>query len=135
MRVFIDSSGFIGLLVEKDKFHKSATEFLAVAKEKELTFVTSNFVLCEVYDYLRGMIGKDIAVSFSAFLFQDLKELKRVRVFAFDEKRAWKYFVDLLGRGTSFTDCTSFAVMKRLGIDAVFTFDKGFAKAGFKTLP
>lgn len=135
MNVFVDSSGFIGLLVEKDKFHKEATEFLAKSKQEGLSFITSNFILCEVYDYLRGMVGKDIAVSFYKFLASDLKGIKLTRVFTHDEKLAWKYFVELPGRGTSFTDCTSFAVMKRLGLKDAFTFDQGFRKAGFKMVP
>lgn len=135
MTIFVDTSAFIGLLVQKDKFHKEATEILVRCKENGMSFITSNFVLCEVYDYLRGMIGKDIALSFSTFLSQDLKELKQARVFTFDERLAWKYFVDLPGRGTSFTDCTSFAVMKRLRLTEAFTFDRGFKKAGFKVVP
>lgn len=35
----------------------------------------------------------------------------------------------------SFTDCLSFLVMERLGIQQVLTFDKHFIQAGFKVLP
>ncbi|TMH95501.1 type II toxin-antitoxin system VapC family toxin [Candidatus Bathyarchaeota archaeon] len=35
----------------------------------------------------------------------------------------------------SFTDCTSFTLMKRTGLSQVFTFDPHFEQAGFRTLP
>jgi len=38
-------------------------------------------------------------------------------------------------RGYSFTDCTSFAVMKKYGITHAFTFDKHFREAGFQAIP
>ncbi len=38
-------------------------------------------------------------------------------------------------RRWSFTDCTSFAVMKQLGVNKAFAFDRNFSEAGFTRLP
>ncbi len=35
----------------------------------------------------------------------------------------------------SFTDCTSFAIMRQLGIRDAFAFDKNYEEAGFTRLP
>ena len=35
----------------------------------------------------------------------------------------------------SFTDCTSFVVMRDLGIETAFSFDRNFQEAGFQRLP
>ena len=37
-------------------------------------------------------------------------------------------------KNLSFVDCSTFAAMRRLGIDTVFTFDKHFAEQGFDVL-
>ena len=38
-------------------------------------------------------------------------------------------------RGLSLVDCTSFEVMRRLGLNTAFAFDADFADQGFNTLP
>jgi len=53
------------------------------------------------------------------------------RVTAADEAKAWDWF-GLDWSDLSFTDCVSFAVMKRLGIGRAAAFDRHFARAGFK---
>jgi predicted nucleic acid-binding protein len=35
----------------------------------------------------------------------------------------------------SLTDCASFELMERLGIDAAFTFDRDFRDCGYRTVP
>jgi len=52
------------------------------------------------------------------------------RITAKDEAEAWKYF-EKNWSGLSFTDCTSFAMMKRLGITKYFGYDDHFGRAGF----
>jgi len=52
-------------------------------------------------------------------------------VTAADEAKAWDWF-GLDWSDLSFTDCVSFAVMKRLGIGRAAAFDRHFARAGFK---
>ena len=52
-----------------------------------------------------------------------------------------KYFADTIDDGKqeyrqlSLVDCTSFVVMRQIGIDDVFAFDRHFAEQGFTVLP
>ena len=49
---------------------------------------------------------------------------------------AWEIFVRYADQPFSFTDCTSFAVMRAMRLSEAFTFDRGdFSAAGFIALP
>ena len=128
--VFIDTSAFKALFDFGDEFHEKSVKILESCQKAEKLLITSNFILDETFTLFRAFLGKPAAVEFK----KDLIELKSVslkRIFLKDEIAAWKFFVNLPGRGVSFTDCTSFALMKRLGVKEVFAFDEDFKKAGF----
>lgn len=133
--IFIDTSAFIALFIRDDEFHKRAIKYWQKTKERDQEFLTSNFVLDELYTFLRARKGKKTAIDFANYLAENTDIVEVKRIFLQDEKRAWQYFKKLLGRGVSFTDCTSFALMKRLLIKKAFAFDEDFEKAGFKVIP
>ena len=47
----------------------------------------------------------------------------------------WAHFQRHDDKRYSLTDCISFTVMERLGIDGAFTFDRHFTQAGFQVEP
>jgi predicted nucleic acid-binding protein len=51
------------------------------------------------------------------------------------EKEAFRIFEKYTDKRLSFTDCTSFALMKRLGISKAFAFDEDFLAVGFELVP
>ena len=130
--IFVDTSALVALFLKDDDFHKKAKDFIVGASDT--FFVSSNFILDEVYTFIRARKGLSVALKFINFLGK-IGDLKIVRVSIGDEQKALSFFKKLPGRGASFTDCTSFAVMKRLGVKKAFTFDRDFEKAGFQVLP
>lgn len=46
----------------------------------------------------------------------------------------WRLYQERLDKDWSFTDCTSFVVMKRMGLTDAFTSDRHFEQAGFTIL-
>ncbi len=58
-----------------------------------------------------------------------------IDVSADDINRSWGHFVRRSDKEYSFTDCTSFAVMKRLKIGVAIAVDADFRRAGFVVLP
>jgi predicted nucleic acid-binding protein len=57
---------------------------------------------------------------------------------AADEKlfnEGWEYFRRHKDKDYSLTDCISFVVMKTLGMETAFAFDRHFVQAGFQKLP
>lgn len=96
--------------------------------------VTTSFVLDEVATFFnsRGRHGKAVEIG------ERLLESPSVHLIHVDEElfaAAWSYFRRRGDKRFSLTDCVSFVVMERLGIDAALAFDAHFTQAGFRTLP
>ncbi len=129
-QVFIDTSMFKALVDEKDDFYSSAVTIWERLKKEGDLLITSNYILDETFTLLRLRRGIAVADAFRRNLV-DNKEFKIVRVTVADEADAWKWFLRDWSK-LSFTDCVSFALMKRRKITRVATFDDDFKKAGFQ---
>jgi len=97
-------------------------------------FIITNYTFAEIMTWLSVKKGKKTAVEFGNYLIDNENIIQRQTILAEDEIVAWQWFGHIKGR-QSFFDCVGFAVMKRLGIKTVFTFDKHFEEAGFKVEP
>lgn len=128
--LFVDTSWYKALVDERDDFNKKAIEQYKKLRSQESFLITTNFIIDESLTLIRAKNGLKVALKFRDTIFEMAVNQKIVRVTAIDEKEAWKWFPKNWSR-LSFTDCTSFAVMKRLGLKDVLTFDKHFSRAGF----
>lgn len=132
-RVFIDTSYLFALLIPDDTFHtKAQTVYTSLQQQHAEHFIT-NFVLDESYTLLRVKRGLQKALELRTIIESSELLLTIIRITKEDEDRAWGWFEKDWSK-LSYTDCTSFAVMKRLGLMNVATFDQHFAKAGFTIL-
>lgn len=129
-KVFVDSSGFKAWLDERDDFHFEAENIVNKMLDNGNELVTSNFIVDECSTLLRVKCGLQKAMLFKKYLSNTKQTIKILRVSVIDEGKSWKMF-EKEWSGLSFTDCTCFAMMKRLRIKRVFGFDKHFEKAGF----
>ena len=129
--VFIDSSFFKGLIDPKDDFFERAGRIWVNLRNGETEALTSNYILDETLTLLRAKCNLETVLRFRDWLNDNSSLLKISRVTVRDEAGAWKWFVKDWN-GLSFTDCVSFAVMERLKIVRVASFDKHFQRAGFR---
>lgn len=132
-QAFVDTSFFKAISDKNDDFHSSSVRILKKIKLAGFELVTSNYILDETYTLIRTRCGYEDSVDFHDGLFSGMLSLRIVRVEAYDEVKAWEFFLNKWSK-LSFTDCASFAVMNRLGLKDVATFDHHFAQAGFKLL-
>lgn len=130
LKVFVDTSFFKAYIDIKDAFHLKALEIFQELKEKEALLITSNYILDETFTLLRVKCDLEIAIEFKTILEEFETGLKIVRVTNSDDASAWDWFIKDWSK-LSFTDCTSFALMKRLEIENVAAFDDHFKRAGF----
>lgn len=129
--VFVDTSFFKAFIDTKDDFHQQAIQILQNLKSSGNSLVTSNYILDETFTLIRVRCGLDLVKDFKKALEEFETGLVIVHVLVTDEKNAWEWFL-LDWSNLSFTDCVSFAVMKRLDITSVAAFDQHFTRAGFK---
>jgi predicted nucleic acid-binding protein len=130
VRLFVDTSAWFAYV------NKAEPQHAAVAKTLERrgeVLLTTNWVLAETLTLARRKLGHPAAVRLSRSLRESAVEL--VAVGAPDEEQAWQLFQERDDKPYSFTDCTSFVVMRALGIDRVATLDADFLQEGFKVLP
>ena len=136
-QVFVDTSGWCALADKAGKDHSRALHFRDKIVHKR-KIVTSNYVLDELYTLLLMNIGFQPTVNYKEKLDILIAEhILDVIWIDYDfSKQGWdvfrQYNVDKLW---SFTDCTSYAVMKKSGITEAFAFDHHFQQMGFTLVP
>lgn len=132
-KVFIDTSWYKALVDIHDDFHKKALDQSKKLILHESHFITTNFIIDETFTLLRVRRSLEVSLKFRNLLVDMNTITKIYRILPQDEVKAWKWFPNNWSK-LSFTDCTSFAVMKRLELKSVATFDDHFARAGFDML-
>lgn len=128
--IFTDTGGFVALLREKDQHHTSAKNFL----KKQTLLITTDYIVDETVTLILTRVGRKASEQF----LQMVERSRFVRLEMIGEeafKEATRIFLHHRDKSWSFTDCTSYAVMKRLKITRVFGFDSHFEQMGFSLVP
>jgi predicted nucleic acid-binding protein len=131
--VFVDTSGWVALKHKGDTFWKAATALNRALLTGGVRYVTSNFVLDETYTLLLYRAGHHVAVEFGDEI-RASRLVSVVRIGTDWEEEAWRLFRRYNDKAFSYTDCTSFVVMRHYGISEAFTNDHHFEQAGYKRL-
>lgn len=130
---FVDTSGFYALLVDEDRHHARARALLLEAERARRVFVTTDYVIDETATLLRGR--KESASI--PLLFQTLQNSKACQMVWMDPDRlqaAQRLFLSHADKAWSFTDCSSFVIMRELGLREALTSDHHFEQAKFTAL-
>lgn len=130
-RIFVDTSAWLSFANRKDADHARVKRAFSGFSGR---LVTSNFVFDETVTLCRSRLGHTFALLVGDAL-QDADTVDLVRVSADDEARAWTLLAERADQRYSFTDCTSFVLMRRLGVKQAASLDADFAREGFGVLP
>jgi len=125
VKIFVDTGAFIALTDSDDENHEKAKSFYNDVKGKGTKLVTTNFIICETMNYLSAKVSHDVAVVFR----ENLKKSGRIEIVNIAppiEDSAFTIFKQYADKDFSFTDCTSFAIMKSLKLNRAFAFDRHF---------
>lgn len=130
-RLFVDTSAWFAFTNRADPDHKAVAALLDAFKGR---VVTSNFVFDETVTLCLYRLGHAAAERVGRVL-RDSSQVDLVRVAPEDETLAWALFQERRDKQYSFTDCTSFALMRRLQLRTAAALDDDFAGEGFEQLP
>ncbi len=121
MSLFVDTSAFFAAAYAGDRNHRRAVEILRGRTD----LVTTDHVLVESWILLRHRIGRAAAEQFWTTLRRGAVAIEAVG--PADLEAAFAIGDAFPDQDFSIVDRTSFAVMERLGVDAVAAFDDDFA--------
>lgn len=132
---FVDTSAIVALVDKRDRNHAVAKQTLERLGEAQVPLATSTDVVDEVITLVRRRLGHNVAVTAGEALLRS-RWCRLLDVDASTREAAWSIFVRYDDKLFSFTDCTSFALMRTLGATDAFTFDRSdFSAAGFVAVP
>lgn len=132
--LFVDTAGWMACADGADPAHVRACAARDTALEAGHTLVTTDFVVDETLTLIRLRLGLDAAETW----WQQVDGSPRLRWERIDSdrfERARDLFFQYRDRDFSFTDCTSFAVMRELRLMHAITTDRHFRQMGFQVLP
>ena len=130
--VFVDSSGLYAVFQAEDASHVIASTVWSELLEADIPLHTSDFVLLELTALLQRRLGIAAVDALNTYI------VPWVNVVWMNEAvyvRGVSAVLAARRRDLSLVDCTSFAIMRSLGLRKVFTFDPHFVEQGFEVLP
>ena len=132
--LFVDTAGWLACADGADRAHAPCRAARDAALEAGRALITSDFVVDETLTLLRLRLGLAAAEGW----WQQIDGSARVRWERIDGarfERARQLFFRYGDKDFSFTDCTSFVVMRELRLTQALTTDGHFQQMGFQMLP
>lgn len=133
-QIFVDTAGWVAAADSRDSKGSAVRE----ARDNWLSsgglLTTSDYVIDETLTTIRSRLGLDAAEAW----WSQIDGSSRLRIESIDEarrERARVLFFGYRDKEFSFTDCSSFVLMRELHIQRVLTLDHHFRQMGFEVVP
>ena len=131
--VFVDTSGLYALVDRRDSRHPAAREVVRGLLQRGGRLVLTDQIVAESVNLANARSGAHVALRVLDLVEQSAGiTVEWVGPKRFDATKA--FFRRHSDHGYSFTDCSSFVVMRELKLHAALTSDGHFAAAGFEGL-
>ena len=132
--LFIDTSAWMACADAADEAHATCVAARDRALEAGSRLVTTDFVVDETLTLIRTRLGLPAAEAW----WRQVNESRRLRWERIDAsrfERSLDWFFRQKDKTYSFTDCTSFLVMRELRLSRALSTDRHFRQAGFTVVP
>jgi predicted nucleic acid-binding protein len=132
--VFVDTGGWMACPDRNDPAHLACMTARDATLEAGRGLITADFVVDETLTLIRFRLGLAAANAWWEQI-DGSARLRWERVENDRFERARHLFVQYRDKDLSFTDYTSFAIMRELKLTTVITTDGHFRQVGFDVLP
>ena len=129
-QIFIDTSAWYAFFNIKASAHEKIKGLLNNFRGK---LVITNYIFDEIVTLVNVKVGREKAVIVGDILLKS-PHVEKEWITPSDEKQAWELFVSRKDKAYSFTDCTSFVVMKRMKLSKCLSLDGHFRQEGFEEI-
>jgi predicted nucleic acid-binding protein len=130
--IFVDTAAFLAVLNSEDQYHPAARQAWEDILASAAAIISSNYVILETIAILQNRFGMRWVKFFESEILP-VVDLQWV-----DESIHNQGLSALLTanrRSLSLVDCTSFEIIRRLGLELSFTFDPHYLEQGFEVIP
>jgi predicted nucleic acid-binding protein len=137
MPTFVDTSAWLAIKNSRDRKHAAAIRIVSELRTRRELLITSDYILDETYTALLYDLGYAAAVLFKhevdALVAGGI--LRVIHITADLQIESWQVF-ERFNRDKlwSFTDCTSYVVVRKEEIHDCFAFDADFVQMGLNVL-
>ncbi len=131
MTLFVDTSAWYALNDRSDQHRDAALERMSRISSGQVGLITSDYILDESLTLISARTNRRTAVAFGDLLLKS-STVQLVTITEELRQAAFELFRKLSDKELSFTDCTSFALMKQMKLKSAFTFDDHFRQVGFE---
>jgi predicted nucleic acid-binding protein len=132
MNIFVDTSALYALMDADDRNHTRAGSFWREALLRPAGLYCSNYVLVESL----ALIQRRLGIAAVHLFLEAIVPLLQVQWITADQHAVAVSALLAAGRrDLSLVDCSSFEVMRQVGVADVFTFDRHFSDLGFACHP
>ena len=121
--MLVDTGAWYAVTDASDRHHAEARRFY-LEHAPQGRFVTTDLIVSEAWTLIGAHLGRAAALTFWDTLRATRTPILTVDIVDLDA--AWRIVHAFPDQDFSFTDCASFAMMERLGIDEAFAFDAHF---------
>lgn len=132
--LFVDTAGWMACADSADPAHARSCAARDAALKAGQALTTTDFVVDETLTLIRFRLGLDAAMGWWRQI-DGSPRLRWERVDADRFEKASDLFFLYRDKDFSFTDCTSFVIMRELRLTHAITTDRHFRQMGFHLLP
>lgn len=129
----VDSAGLYALADHRDPMHAEADACVGRLVARRTSLILTDYVIDEATTLAKARAGAQAALRLLEIV-DGSAAFTPIWIGPDRFESAKAFFRKHADHGYSFTDCTSFVVMRELGISAALTTDRHFVEAGFKAL-